>query len=241
MFKATVHRGHQGPMNSHKRLRAGLLVALAIGLVVSALVVPVEAWTTALMEADYWRSSEGVVLFVALYVVWNFALPPAPLQLLAGLHYGIGPGLLVIITGTSLANLISHGVARWLGRTWVVERVKESDRLYALETALARMGWKAVVLLRLSNLVPSNLANLLMGVTSLRLSTILWASLLGSLPGWALMLGLGHSGRALIRADEQLPVHWTVYMMGAMAAVALLAMLGRKAQKILEEGADREG
>ncbi len=228
-------------MLKNKRLRAALLALLALTLVVSAMLVPVEAWTRALMEADYWRSSEGVVLFVGLYLVWNFALPPAPLQLLAGLHYGILPGLVVIVIGTTLANVVSHGVARWLGRTWVMERAEKSDRLRALEIAAERMGWKAVVLLRLSNLVPSNLANLLMGVTPLRLPTILWSSLVGSLPGWALMLGLGHSGHLLLQADEQMPLHWALYLGGAAAAIVLLAVMGRKAQKILEEegGADQ--
>ncbi len=223
-----------------KRIRVALLGFLVLALFAAAVLVPVEAWNDVLTDPDRWRSPRGVVLFILVYIVWNFALPPAPLQLMAGLHFGLFGGLAVIVVGTSLANIVSHAVARWLGRTWVADRAEESDHLRAMEKAVAQMGWKAVVLLRLSNLLPSNLANLLMGVTPLRLHTILWASLVGSLPGWALMLSLGHGGRLLLDAQEQTPTEWAIYIGGAVAALILLIVLGIRAKNILKKLEEKE-
>ncbi len=225
-------------MIGNGRVRILVLAILIVTGIVAAVAAPLEVWSQNLIEADLWRSPTGVVIFILLYVAWNFVFPPAPLQLLAGLHYGLAGGLATIVIGTSLANIISHGVGRVLGREWVAHQVKSSDRLAALETAIDRMGWKAVALLRLSNLIPSNLANLVMGATPLQLSTILWASIVGSLPGWALMLGFGHKGRLIIDSGAESSLSWGFYALAGVAALVLLAAIGRRSYRILEETAD---
>lgn len=217
-------------MNS-PRQRLLLLLLLIASLVVLAIVAPLQEWSQALLKAHLWRSPQGVVLFLLLYMVWNFAFPPAPLQILAGMHFGFLPGLILIALGTSLANIISHAMGRWLGRTWVVSRAEESARLKSLEHALKSSGWRAVVLLRLSNLIPSNLANLLMGATPLKLSTILWASLLGSLPGWVVTLLLGQGANELLEGNGY--TRWTFYLVGMALAVICLGIIGRRAMRLL--------
>lgn len=198
-----------------------------VSFIVLAIFAPLQEWSQALVEAGLWRSPRGVLLFLLLYMVWNFALPPVPLQILAGMHFGFFPGLLLIALGTSMANIISHGLGRWLGRTWVLDRVEESERLQKVERALERSGWRAVVLLRLSNLIPSNLANLLMGATPLKLSVILPASLLGSLPGWVVTLLLGQGAHELLEGSGS--IRWTFYLVGVALAIIILGFIGHSA------------
>lgn len=216
---------------SHHRLL--LLLLLTALFLLLALFAPLQDWTQALLQASFWRNPKGVVLFILLYIGWNFALPPAPLQILAGMHFGFLPGLLLIALGTSLANIISHGLGRWLGRAWVKKRVAESARLQKIERALSKSGWRAVVLLRLSNLIPSNLANLLMGATPLTLSTILWASLLGSLPGWVVTLLLGRGANELLLGDGY--GRWGLYLFGLTLTILAIAIIGRRAMRLLRE------
>jgi uncharacterized membrane protein YdjX (TVP38/TMEM64 family) len=217
-----------------------ILVGLLVGLVLVALVAPEGAWVEALLRAETWQGPQGIALFIAVYALWNCALPPAPLQALAGVYYGVAGGLLVIVVSTSAANAVSHGLARWLGRQWVADKVESTPRLAALEEAVDRAGWKGVALLRLSNLIPSNIANLLMGITSLRLTTILWASVVGSLPGWLLMLTLGSGGSFILGGGETTWIQWTVYIVSALAALGLLVGLGWRARKILNSYADED-
>lgn len=221
-------------MSDGKTWRALILLGLIAALVVVALVTPVGSLIEHLAQRELWRGTTGVLLFIGLYALWNCALPPAPLQALAGAYYGIAGGLAVIVISTSLANAISHAIARQLGREWVADRVDERPKLAALETAVEKMGWKGVALLRVSNLIPSNIANLLMGVTALKLPTILWASIVGSLPGWALMLALGRGGLALLGGGELSTAEWMAYGISAAAALGLLIGLGWYARKALE-------
>ena len=226
-------------MVERKTWRALILAGLVAVFVVIALLAPLGEWVDALANPRFWRGPEGVVLFIGLYIVWNFALPPAPLQALAGIYYGLDGGLVVIALSATLANAVSHGLARWLGREWVAERVEESSRLAAMEHAVERMGWKGVALLRLSNLIPSNFANLVLGVTSLSLATILWASIVGSLPGWALMLTLAHGGSVLIEGGDLDTVQWIIYSLSAAGALGLLVGFGWYARRVFR--AESEG
>jgi uncharacterized membrane protein YdjX (TVP38/TMEM64 family) len=220
-------------MNVDNNIRVIALAVLVLLIVVAALVAPVDVWVDSLAQPERWHGVSGIALFVLLYVVWNFALPPAPLQALAGAYYGLAGGLAVIAVSTTLANAVSHGVARWLGREWVAAKIEGNERLEAAEAAIQRMGWKGVALLRLSNLIPSNIANLLMGVTALRLPMILAASLLGSIPGWILMLTLGRGGLALFRGDRLTTLEIVLYSVSGAAALALLAGFGWYARKVL--------
>ena len=233
----------EAPGGASSGRRAAVLAALIGVLVAAALLAPVEDWAAALAEPGRWQRPRGVALFVALYVVWNFALPPAPLQMLAGLHYGFDGGLVMIVVSTSLANVVSHGLGRWLGRDWIARRARKREGFGAMLRAVEAMGWKGVALLRLSNLIPSNIANLALGTTRLRLPTILAASLLGSLPGWTLMLALGASGQAALSQEADQGAlsrlgswQWAVYGLGAVAALILMIALARRARRVLQHG-----
>ena len=224
-------------MDDGKKWRALVLAGIVAALVIIAFVTPVGSLVDQLAERHIWRGPTGIAMFIGLYILWNCALPPAPLQALAGAYYGITGGLVVIAVSTSLANAISHGLARWLGRDWVAQRVQERPRLAALEKAVEQMGWKGVALLRVSNLIPSNIANLMMGVTALTLPTILWASIVGSLPGWAVMLTLGRSGLALLGGGELNTAEWIAYGLSGVAALGLMVGVGWYARKALQEQA----
>ena len=135
--------------------------------------------------------------------------------------------------GTTIANVLSHGVGRWLGREFVAAKIETYPRLAAIERAVEGMGWKGVALLRLSNLIPSNIANLFLGLTSLGLPTILGASLLGSIPGWMLMLTLGRGGTALAGGPGLNSLEAAAYVLSGVAALGLLIGLGWYSRKIL--------
>lgn len=220
-------------MTKTARLRAMIFTALIATLILVAIFAPLDHWVTALTRPQAWRGPQGVALFITLYVLWNFALPPAPLQALAGAYYGFFGGLAVVILGTAVANILSHGVGKWLGRDFVVAKIESYPRLAAIERAVEGMGWKGVALLRLSNLIPSNIANLFLGLTSLGLPTILAASLLGSIPGWMLMLTLGRGGTALAGGPGLNSLEAMAYVISGIAAVGLLIGLGWYSRKIL--------
>ena len=87
-------------MTHATKLRAMIFTALIAILILVAIFAPLEAWVAVLTRPQAWHGPRGIALFITLYVLWNFALPPAPLQALAGAYYGFFGGLAVVVRGT---------------------------------------------------------------------------------------------------------------------------------------------
>ena len=96
---------------------------------------------------------------------------------------------------------------------------------------MAKDGWKIVVLLRMSPLLPSGLKSYFLGLTRLRLADYLTASIAGMTPGIVLKVYVGAAGRGAL--TEGGPLNWTIFGAGAAATVALAVLLGREARKRL--------
>jgi uncharacterized membrane protein YdjX (TVP38/TMEM64 family) len=106
----------------------------------------------------------------------------------AGLAFGPLSGAIVGAVGNASGATAAFALARFLARGPVERMAAGSARFAALEAAIARSGFRAVLLLRLSPVMPFWLLNYLLGVTRLRMRDFAAASLLGTLPtatGWA--------------------------------------------------------
>lgn len=211
--------------------RIALLVALVLCGCAATFLFDGWGWLEIVLARDVWRGPGGVALYVLLYTIWNFLLPPAPLQFFAAAQYGLLEGLAVIYLAASLSIVPGYIAGRVLGREWV--RQHTGARGVMIERVIERMGWRGVALLRLSNLIPSNIANLLLGATALKLPMIVWASAIGGLPGYLLMAVLGSGSDALTTQGAQTP--WWLYAIAALAIVALLGYATIETRKILRD------
>ena len=108
--------------------------------------------------------------------VWNMLLPPLPWQILGR--------VLLPLDGCHRCHLSGvqprHYLQRYVGAQPLACRYlplgRDRPKWQALDRAIAASGWKAVPLLRLSNILPSNIANYACGLTALPMWTIVWAS-----------------------------------------------------------------
>ena len=95
----------------------------------------------------------------------------------------------------SPASVAGATVAFVLGRTvlrrWAERRIRASAQARALDSAVAREGFKLVLLLRLSPLIPFDILNYALSLTRISLGSYVLASFLGMLPGTALYVYLG--------------------------------------------------
>jgi len=173
----------------------------------------------------------GVVGYIAIFALWNLVLPPSPLQALAGFIWGITGGLLVAYAGSTVAIVVAVVSMRRLTRRGLEEAMRRRPILRAIDRAVAESGWKAVILLRLCNLVPSTVANLALGCTPLRLRTILWASWVGKCPGMLLMAVIGGASQRLLEGELEMGVFtWVMLGVTLVATVAMIWILGRAAR-----------
>jgi len=220
--------------SSWRALVLGALLVLA--LILLALFAPLMDWTRALHAALNDLGWQGAVLFVLCFALWNVFLPTMPVQMLAGVIYGLALGTVLIYAGAVIAVTASYYGARAVGRESVERLIGRWPLWGVMDRAVAETGWRAVLLLRLSNVLPANVMNLLLGLSPLPLRTVLWASLLGKLPGILLAVGLGEAGRQLL-LDGGLPtldaLSWVLVGVGICATVLLLVLITRAARRQL--------
>jgi uncharacterized membrane protein YdjX (TVP38/TMEM64 family) len=110
----------------------------------------------------------GPLVFMTGYVLLELVFFPAlPLTLLGGLAFGPVWGTVYVSVaatiGAALAFLVARHTARGLVEIWVAR----NPRLRAIDRAVARHGWRILMITRLVPLFPYNLQNYAYGLTPL--------------------------------------------------------------------------
>jgi uncharacterized membrane protein YdjX (TVP38/TMEM64 family) len=113
-------------------------------------------------------------------------------------------------------------------------------KLQAIGEGVSREGLKLVLLTRLSPAFPFSLLNFAYGLSevSLRDYTV---GLVGIIPGTILFCGLGALAGDVARFGEVLsgqadPATWALRIVGLLATVAVVWLVGRAAQRAIKGG-----
>lgn len=189
-----------------------------------------------------WVDSLGVwgpaafMLGYALAVV--AAAPGAVLTLAAGAIFGLLEGTAYVFVAATVGAAAAFLVARYLARGAVERRLSGNERFTAIDRAVADEGLKIVFLLRLSPIFPFNVLNYALGLTRIRFTDYLLASL-GMIPGTLLYVYLGNVagelGAALGGAGgDRGPSYWAVLVLGLAATIAVTALVTRTARRALQ-------
>jgi uncharacterized membrane protein YdjX (TVP38/TMEM64 family) len=182
----------------------------------------------------------GAIAFVPLYALWvTLLLPGVWASMLAGALYGTAWGSVVVFVGACLGAEVVFLLGRsWL-RDWARRQLQRAPRLQAIEGAVSREGLKLVLLTRLSPAFPFSLLNLAYGLSqvSLRDYTL---GLIGILPGTVLFCALGALAGDVARFGAVLsgradPATWALRVLGVVATVVVVALVGNAARQALEE------
>lgn len=136
-----------------------------------------------------WVSAWGALaplVFIAGYAIAEVLFVPAlPLTLLGGAVFGPGWGTAYVSMAATLGACLAFLVARYAARDLVERWLARSPRLARIDDAVARHGWRILVVTRLVPVFPFVLQNFAYGLTRMRLSTFASVSWLCMLPGTA--------------------------------------------------------
>ncbi|GAC1342872.1 MAG: hypothetical protein NVSMB23_16010 [Myxococcales bacterium] len=207
-------------------------LAAAAAAIAAAFLLPVGAWSRALVEWVHGAGVVGALVFGAVYLIAPVALLPASvLTLGAGFLYGRLFGTLLTSPLSVGAASIAFLLGRTLARGAVERKVAGDKRFAAIDKAVAENGFKIVFLLRLSPVVPFNLLNYALGVTRVPFSTYLVASFLGMLPGTFLYVSLGAAATSAAQLGQGHgpPAALWVGVAATAVVVLLLTVLARRA------------
>lgn len=168
---------------------AGLvrLVLLGIGLACAAIAVAVvglDEVSRRLREAA--DSNWGIAAFVLAYVLAVVLLVPGTVGAVAsGVVFGFRLGFPIALLSATLGATGAFLVARWLGRPGVQRLL--GPKLRSIDRWVEGNDFVAILVLRLMPIVPFNGLNYAAGLAPIRLGRYVPASLIGMIPGTALV------------------------------------------------------
>lgn len=192
--------------------------------------LPLMKWTQDVSQFVLAQGKDGILVFIGVYVVATILLIPCALfTFAAGMIYGIW-GLPLVLFSTGLGASFSFLISRFLIKEKVVQVMERRPSTKALSQAIAHEGWKFMLLLRISPIIPFNLNNYLLGTMPVRFTTYIWVTIIGSVPGTGVYLYLGTIGKDI---GEQKYLQWTVLGLGIIATYALTRMSFLKTRAIL--------
>ena len=148
---------------------------------------------------------------------------------------------MVVLLAASAGATAAFLIARYIARARVVERVGRDARFAGLDRAIGAAGLRIVVLLRLSPVVPFNLLNYALGISSVRLRDFLIACL-AMLPGTLLYVYYGQvigdvaALAAGARADRGAS-YYVFLGIGLIATILATALIARIARRELKRAA----
>jgi len=183
----------------------------------------------------------GAIAFIALYTLATVLFIPGSLLTLGGgALFGVIFGSLYVFTGAVLGATLAFLIGRYLARGWVAHRIEANPKFKAIDDAIAREGFKIVLLARLSPVFPFNLLNYSLGITQVSLrdyllgfagmipGTVMYVYI-GSLAGNFAMVGVNQATNA-----ELQPLQWMIRIVGLIATVVVTLYVTQIARKALD-------
>ncbi len=197
-----------------------------------------------LREALGWVASLGNSGPIAFIIIYNIAtvllIPGSILTLGSGVLFGLGWGTVYVIIAATLGATIAFWIGRNFVRNWVSAKIADYPKFEAIDRAVAKQGFKIVLLTRLSPLLPFNLLNYAFGVTQVSLKDYVMGSI-GMLPGTILYVYIGSliGNIALIGTTTSNPetdnIQWIAKIIGFAITIGITLYITRVAKKALNE------
>lgn len=170
----------------------------------------------------------SVFYYLLLYVVVIACAVPAvaPLTMLAGFLFGVLPGALYSLIGSTVGATCSFFVVRYLLKNTVQKKYRA--QLQEFNERLGTQGISNYLLtLQFLTVVPFFVINTLASLAHVPVLTFVWTTVVGSLP---IVLLYSFAGRQLTHISSakdifSLPV---VFLLGALVCLALVPIVVRR-------------
>lgn len=183
----------------------------------------------------------GYAYFSAIYITAEIlALPAIPLTASAGYLFGALPGTATVLFSATIAAGVSFLIGRTFLRRYIQNLTKDNPTFQAIDAAVGKEGFKIVLLLRLSPLLPFALSNYFYGLTAVEFWPYLLATLLGFAPGTFAYVYTGEAAKAISGQGEaggaELPLYAYAGAALALAGISkIITDIASEALKDIEE------
>lgn len=222
-----------------KHLRRALLVALAVVVVGTIVMVALPGGRAAMADGVAWLRRAGatgqVIAVAAVVLAIPLGAPTLWLAALVGYLFGLAVGWPIAIVAVLCGALTAFAVSRWLLRAEVERLVARRPRWRAVIDAVGDEGTRLIVLLRLAG--PHNILNVTLAAAPVTTRQFALGTLIGMLPSVSLAAvggALAPDAASLWRSREQLGPAWIVVLIcGAVALLAAVVAMVRATRRAL--------
>lgn len=182
----------------------------------------------------------ATITFIAIFAAGVMSLVPATvLAVAAGALFGVVHGAIYSFVGGTIGSTAAFLIGRYGARVLVERRLAAMPRFIAVDRAVAAHGWRIVFLLRLSPVMPFNVLNYALGLTTISVWDFMLAGV-GSIPGEFVAAYAGRvGGEALALAGEaEVPrdaSYYAILLAGLAATIAATLVVTRTARRALRD------
>lgn len=219
--------------------RAVLLVIVVTAVAVGFLLLPAREWFS---QFEAYVASLGVLgpfLFAFTYMVLTVLLFPASILTIgAGTLFGLKTGFFAALLGANLGAFCAFLLARTFLRERVVLWTASHPKFRFLDEAIAKQGFKMVLLCRLSPIFPFILLNYFLGLTSVRSAAYVLANLLGMVPANFVFVYIGATARDAVGGSVESSLGFYQQLLkyiGLLATLAAFIVITRIARRALRD------
>ncbi len=220
---------------------------LLLGMLVIILIVALQQFNlqALLQNALLWVKGLGTTGVIAFILLYNLAtvlfIPGSLLTLGGGALYGLLWGSVYVIIAATLGATVAFLIGRYLARGWVTRQIQNHPKFQVIDCAVAKAGFKIVLLTRLSPVFPFNLLNYAFGVTCISFKNYMLGSL-GMIPSTVLYVYLGALAGdiATLKMPQDMSpqaqmLQWFVKIIGFLATVAVTVYVNQIAKAALKQ------
>ena len=197
-------------------------------------------WLTQLATLFAHPGPWGALVFIAAYIVAAVTLMPAVLLTFsAGAVFGLWRGTLLVYVAAVISSSVVYALATPLARWRVLAWMDGDPRIAVVRRAVVGQGFRIMLLLRLSPLLPFVFLNYALALSGVRYVDYLQASV-GMLPAIVMYVYYGKvvGDVALLAAGVTPPRSAGYYAMvavGLVATVAATTLVTRAARRAIQE------
>ena len=169
----------------------------------------------------------SVFIYIGIYaLLLACALPIVmPFSLIGGFLYGIFWGLLYATVSCLIGSIVSFIVLRYIVAHWISGW--HNDRIERFNQQVQKYGYSYLLMLHYLSIVPLFVINLLAAVANVPFLTVMWVTILGTLPLNILCVLAGQK-LSEIHSFKDIFSPTIIVLLGLLAFVALVPMLIRK-------------
>ncbi|HRX79239.1 MAG TPA: VTT domain-containing protein [Pirellulaceae bacterium] len=200
-------------------------IAGFVALLLAWKFLPIAVWLETTCEfVDGW-GMWGIAVFFCVYTGLTLvAFPQTPLNIAAGILFGLGIGFSVAMAAGSLGSYLCFITARYWAHDWFARQIESINGRWIVD-AVNRGGFNVMLLARLNPFLPSSLKDYGFGLTSAAGWKFLLATLIGQAPIMLMYVYLGWTGAVTLNAEAELGMWQYVLIAGGVCISVALATI----------------